>query len=239
MEGTPCPHCAKPITHLSGFMTQTTLEDRIKTVNDAKGSEITALKAALSTSQAQAQGHTALVAERDQLLSWKTSRKTRDVRVTAMTEAGADAKLLQHFETLYNSATAGVDGAKTFETWLGEDAKAHPLLAGQFGGTPAPAADGATPTPTTTTTPPIAVPTPAQADNGRPAPANHMHVLAALTADPAAPGDQRFTKADMKAWWDSPEYKAKSPADKKTDDARLETISKSWGHPDHRGSGRL
>ncbi len=217
-DGTPCPHCAVPITHLSGFMPQATLETRLGDARTAHQRALTLVQTDLVDARAQAADYTTIKTERDTLLSEKTNRLTRDTRIEGMRVAGVDPAHLARFVTIYDSDQVGQAEPKAWDAWLA-DSKGDGFL-GHFYGDPA-----AIPTTTPTTT------------NG--APTTTMHVLAALTADPAVPGDQRFTKEDVEAYWKSPEYLAKTPTEKQADNTRLQAITKTWEQPDSRSTGRF
>lgn len=135
-----CPHCAKPIESLPGFVPQAVLEERLKNAKAPLVTEIAALKGRVTELEPLAEQAATAAKELESL-------KTRGARTEAMKAAGVAPDLLEHFETLYASAAAGSEEPVEFDAWLTADtgAKAHPLLKLAFGAPP-PAA-GAPPKP--------------------------------------------------------------------------------------------
>lgn len=128
-----CPHCNEPIEKLTGFVPEATLRERLKNQAAAKDAEITALSSRLTELEGKTTGYDAIVGERDTLKAELTGLRQRGERTAALAELKLDAGLLEHVEVLYNSAVAGQDEPPDFKTWLGEQGKAHPLLAPHVG----------------------------------------------------------------------------------------------------------
>jgi hypothetical protein len=134
-----CPHCAKPIESLPGFVPQAVLEERLKNAKAPLLAENALLKGKVTELEPLAAQATTAAKELESL-------KTRGARTEAMKAAGVAPDLLEHFETMYASAAAGSEEPVEFGAWLTADtgAKAHPLLKLAFG---APPAAGAPPKP--------------------------------------------------------------------------------------------
>lgn len=134
-----CPHCAKPIEALPGFVPQAVLEERLKNAKAPLVAENSLLKAKVGELEPLAAQAATAAKELESL-------KTRGARTEAMKAAGVAPDLLEHFETMYASAAAGSEEPVEFAAWLTADtgAKAHPLLKLAFG---APPAAGAPPKP--------------------------------------------------------------------------------------------
>lgn len=134
-----CPHCARPIEALPGFVPQAVLEERLKNAKAPLVAEVALLKGKVTELEPLAAQATTATKELE-------SFKTRGARTEAMKAAGVSPDLLEHFETMYASAAAGSEEPVEFDAWLTADtgAKAHPLLRLAFG---APPAAGAPPKP--------------------------------------------------------------------------------------------
>jgi hypothetical protein len=125
-----CPHCAKSIDSLPGFISQ---EKHVERLN-AKAAENTALAAELQTAREKASAFDATSADLAKVRTELEGVRTREARTGAMAAAGLSPELLDHVALLFDSAKAG-DETLEFAAWLGEEgpARAHPLLAPHFG----------------------------------------------------------------------------------------------------------
>jgi hypothetical protein len=191
-----CPHCSKPIEQLSGFISEEKHVERIKNVTTAKQTEIDQFAIKIAELTPQAQGHAALVADRDAWQGKYEQRVQRDERAGLLTGLSIDAAKLEGFESLWSSSQAGKAEADRadFSSWLSGDAQAHPLLAGMFSAT-----TPATPETTTTTETP--------APSGLP-------TTPGPVAAPEAPQGKE-SPAQVSAYFNSPAYKALSAEDQR------------------------
>lgn len=193
-----CPHCSKPIEQLSGFISEEKHVERIKNVTTAKQTEIDQFAIKIAELTPQAQGHAALVADRD---AWEGKYQQvvqRQERTGLLIGLGIESAKLDGMESLWSSSQAGKAEADRadFGSWLSGDAQAHPLLAGMFSATPP-----ATPETTTTTTPEM--PTP-----------SGLPTTPGPVAAPEAPQGKE-SPAQVSAYFNSPAYKALSAEDQR------------------------
>ena len=188
-----CPHCAKTIETLPGFVSQETLEQRLKNQKDGFAplvEERDALKVSLSAAQTKAGSFDAVAAERDRLAGEIKSMQLRGERTAALAKNKIPDTALPHIEQVYQWATAGQENPPAFDAWLDapDGARAHPLAAHFF------AAAGAPPIP--------------------PKPANTLPDPAAGAGRaPPVPG-ARITEADTGNFLRSPAYLALPIADR-------------------------
>lgn len=219
-----CPHCSQEITHLSGFVPQEKLEERIKGVNEAHRKKAALLESQLSELREKATGYDALKAEHTELLAEKTARETRTARTAALEGAGVDPKHLDLFAVMFNADQAGKDEPDDFGAWLGEQAKANESLSTFFGSPPPPGQ-----------TPPKQQPashadaaTPGQVSPTEPTPPRTVPIVAALQQDPSAPGVQQFTWDQWNTYYQSPDFQKLPSEEKRKQHAAAERALTHW-----------
>ncbi len=116
-----CPHCTKAIDDVVP-------KDRI----DAKNQEILLLKTSNTELTTQVAGHAGVAQELAKLKSTNAELEQTNI----LTGAGVAADKHKGFRVLYDSAIAGVESPPTFGDWMKDTengAPAHPLLKDSFG----------------------------------------------------------------------------------------------------------
>jgi len=198
-----CPHCSESIDSLSGFVSQSALEERLSSQKIALKSEIKALTDEVVVLRPKASGYDAVVVERDGLQGKIDSRTQKDARTSLFTERQVDPTLIDSFETMYTSSQVGAadDAKKTFEDWFASDAANHVLLAPHFNGA----------------TPPPPAPNPEQGSGQ-----NNLPPVPPAHAPAPPPHNGKFTNVDIQAVFASPAYQALSLKDKQAKLARME-----------------
>ena len=205
--GYKCPHCSEDI---ADAMSVSSHRDRLK----AKDDENKSLKAELSEAQKGSKSVAAITKERDDLKAELSKRDAEKERNEAFAEVGIPDKVRTGFEAIYASYVAGLDEgeeAPSFKAWLAsEDAKTHPLLAGHY--TASAGEDQEDPA-----APPAKQPAKKQQQTK-----TGLKNIDKSAKVPDAKGNTIDTPAKLRAYLQSPEYRALKKEDQKAELASLQ-----------------